>query len=679
MLGPLSIRRAGQPEPLALPQSRKVRALVAYLALAPRAQSRRHLCELLWDTPNDPRSELRWCLSKIRGLVDDPGTRRRVHTRDDAVQLELGGVFVDVHEVAAPNDDDPRAQPLGVERLRGLVELFHGEFLEGLESDSDSSTGFGAWLNAQRRRLHGRHCELLEQLAKAAPADEQLSHVERWLQLAPFERRGHELLLTELARRGRLRDAEQHLQTTAKRFAAEGLDVAPLRAAWQSLRTELASATGSSSAVERGTREVAPESSAPAVAATSSLLAPPAVPDASLLARRRASIAVLPFVDAHAGQRPRGGAADAIVHDVITGLARMRSLFVIAQGTVFALHERRVGPEEAGRLLNVDYVLSGSLAHDERITVRVELVETTTARIVWADTFHRKAADMLSLLAELADQIVASISHEIETHERNLALLRPPSSLDAWQAHHRGLWHMYRFSREDNALAQHFFALAVRLDPTFARAYSGLSFTHFQNAFQGWAEREPETARAFDAAGQSMMIDDRDPSARWAMGRALWLRGAHDQALIELERAVELSPNFALAHYTLAFIHCQAGDPTAAISSADQSHRLSPYDPLLFGTLASRAIALARLGRFEEAAQWATRGAAQPNAHVHIIAIAAYSLALAGALETARTHAASVLRLHPDYGLSKFMAAFRFDAQAAALFREAAARLGMLG
>ena len=179
--------------------------------------------------------------------------------------------------------------------------------------------------------------------------------------------------------------------------------------------------------------------------------------------------------------------------------------------------------------------------------------------------------------------------------------------------------------------------MAVRLDPTFSRAYAGLSFTYFQNAFQGWTKREPEIDRAFEAAGQSLMADDRDPAAHWAMGRALWLRGRHDQSLVELEQAIDLSPNFALGHYTLAFVHSQAGDPHAAIASSDHSRDLSPFDPLLFGMLGARAMALVRLGRFEEAADWGVKAAARPNAHAHILAIAAL---LAGAGRPARRGAA---------------------------------------
>ncbi len=363
---------------------------------------------------------------------------------------------------------------------------------------------------------------------------------------------------------------------------------------------------------------------------------------------------------------------------MITRLAQLRSLFVIAQGTVFALHERRIGPEEAGRMLNVDYVVSGSVRRNgKRLTVTVELTETRTARIVWAEIFNEQAADALRVLDEIGNRIVASIASEIETIERNRAILRPPSSLDAWEAHHRGLWHMYRFSKADNERARQFFEMAVRLDPTFARAYAGLSFTHWQNAFQGWAERGTETDRAFETAGQSLLADDRDPAAHWAMGRALWLRGGHDQSVAELERAIDLSPNFALGHYTLSFVQSQAGDPHVAIASSDYSRHLSPFDPLLFGMLGTRAMALVRLGRFDEAAGWAVKAAARPNAHAHILAIAAYSLALAGSLDEARVHAAAIHKTLPRYGIAEFLQAFRFDSEGTGLFRKGAKRIGM--
>ena len=652
MLGPLTIRR--HDVTLALPASRKVRALFAYLALAPHAVARSQLCELLWDVPNDPRGELRWCLSKIRGLVDEP-CRQRVETQADTVRLDLADCFVDAIEIARAAQEIETIAP---ERLRALAALFAGDFLEGLEIDR--SPAFSGWLTAQRRRLRGAHAALLERLVASAPDDEALGYLEKWLELAPFDRRVHELLLNALARHGRIREGEEHLAAAGRLFEAEGLDCAPLRDAWRSARAQGDCSPRARIAVS------------PLTAAAGSGR------DDARLAARRASIAVMPFVDLSAALSARGGAADALAHDVITRLAKLRSLFVIAQGTVFALHERRIGPEEAGRMLNVDYVASGSVRRQgKRLTVMVELAETRTARIVWAEIFDHKLDDAFLVLDEIGNRIVASIASEIETIERNRAVLKPPASLDAWEAHHRGLWHMYRFTKPDNERARHFFQMAVRLDPTFSRAYAGLSFTHFQNAFQGWTKREPEIERAFEAAGQSLMADDRDPAAHWAIGRALWLRGRHDQSVVELEQAIDLSPNFALGHYTLAFVHSQAGDPGAAIASSDHSRHLSPFDPLLFGMLGARAMALVRLGRFEEAADWGIKAAARPNAHAHILAIAAFSLALAGRLDEARAHLAAIHSALPRYRIDDFLTAMRFAPEGERLFREGAKRIGM--
>ena len=236
---------------------------------------------------------------------------------------------------------------------------------------------------------------------------------------------------------------------------------------------------------------------------------------------------------------------------------------------------------------------------------------------------------------------------------------------------------MYRFTRAENEQAQNFFRMSLRLDPTFSRAHAGLSFTHWQNAFQQWADREEESDRAFEAAGQSLIVDDHDPAAHWAMGRALWLRGRQDNSLAELQRAVDLSPNFALGHYSLSFVRSQSGDPQAAIGSADHSLRLSPFDPLLFGMLGARAMAHVRLGQFEQAAEWALKAAARPNAHAHILAIAAYCLALAGRVEEGQAFVASIHKLLPHYRIDDFLATFRFTPEAAALFRQGAGRIGL--
>ena len=649
LLGPMAVVRGGRP--VGLPPSRKARALLAYLLLTPHSVARSTLCELLWDDTDDPRAELRWCLSRIRGVLGDSG---RLVAHEDTVRLDVAGLSVDARSV----DDALRAArpaDLEVDRCRALAALFNGDFLQGLEIDG--SPHFSAWLTAQRHRFRDSRAELLERLASAAPDDEALPYLEQWRQLAPYDQKVHRMLLNALARRGRVREAEEHLQAAVKLFEDEGLDCAPLHAAWLAARSAATPSTGSETlqvAAARAQRE----------------------PLGSELARR-ASIAVMPFGE-HSGASMPGGTADALAYDVIVRLAKLRSLFVIAPGTVFELKARGLAPQEAARVLNVDYVLGGSVRRDGgQLSVTVELIEAHAGRVVWTDVLTQPQADALLVLDEIGNRIVASIASEVEALERNRAVLKPPNSLDAWESHHRGLWHMYRFSKADNEQARRFFQGAVRLDPTFSRAYAGLSFTHFQSAFQGWTERGPAVERAFEAAGQALMADDRDPAAHWAMGRALWLRSRQDQCIAELEQAVDLSPNFALAHYTLAFVHSQAGDPRAAIRASDYSRSLSPFDPLLFGMLGARAMALVRMGDFEEGAVAAVQAAGRPNAHVHIQAIAAFSLALAGSMDEAQSHVAAIRKAHASYTVADFFGAFRFDAHGIAAFRKGARLLGM--
>ncbi|MFO1113091.1 MAG: BTAD domain-containing putative transcriptional regulator [Rhodospirillales bacterium] len=236
LLGPLAISRDGTP--VALPASRKVRALFAYLALAPHQVTRSRLCELLWDVPNDPRGELRWCLSKIRRLVDQPG-RRRLDAHADTVKLDLGDCHVDAAEITRATGEGLAILP--VERLRALAALFAGDLLDGLEIDRNPA--FNTWLLAQRRRFRDCHTAIREHLAARVGGEEVFRHLDTWLQLAPFDLRVHKALLDALARHGRIREGEEHLAATTRLFEAEGLDTGPLRTAWGSARARSASRT----------------------------------------------------------------------------------------------------------------------------------------------------------------------------------------------------------------------------------------------------------------------------------------------------------------------------------------------------------------------------------------------------------------------------------------------------
>jgi DNA-binding SARP family transcriptional activator/Tfp pilus assembly protein PilF len=628
VLGPTAVLRDGVAVPM--PRSRKVRALLAYLALSPRPVSRTRLCDVLWDVPNDPRGELRWCLSKLRGLLE-----ARVVTGDDQVRLDLSNARVDVVDIE-------RAARTGFENipqaeLAQLCDRFSGDVLDGVELDGNAE--FAGWLAAQRNRYRTLHVDMLRALVSRVASEDTFLRLDKWLQIAPFDVRAHEIMLDALAKAGRLRDAEEHLAATIRAFEAEGLDWLPLRDAWAGLRAR---------------------ASAPRI----EVAAPPIE-----RSRRRASVAVMPFAD-----RGQTRVGEGLAEDIIMQLARLRVLFVIGRGSMFALAERGVGAHEAAKLLDVDYLVTGSIRQSgAELTVLVELADARDGRVVWTEALDGSG---LAVLDSIVERIVAAIAEQIETEETHRAVLKPPSSLDAWEAYHRGLWHMYKFTGPDNRSAEQFFARALELDPTFARAHAGRSFTHFQNAFLDLTpDRDRQIALAFEAANHSLGADDHDPAAHWAMGRALWLRGEHTESLAELERSIELSPNFALGHYTLGFVQCQKGDPRAAIDATNYSRQLSPFDPLQFAMLASRAIAHIRLDQRAEAAEWAVKATARPNAHAHILAIAASSLSLANREAEARRFVARIRERLPAYTIEHFLRAFHFERDVERLFREGARRI----
>ncbi|WP_197042167.1 AfsR/SARP family transcriptional regulator, partial [Sandarakinorhabdus oryzae] len=129
-----------------LPSSRKTRALLAYLALEPRAHRRERLCEILWDIPDDPRAALRWSLTKLRPLLDRPD---RLQAGRDDVAMVTDDLLIDVAQVRAAVAEDLSWQKS--ERLETLFEAASERFLEG--SDLPAQPLFDAWIGAIRREM----------------------------------------------------------------------------------------------------------------------------------------------------------------------------------------------------------------------------------------------------------------------------------------------------------------------------------------------------------------------------------------------------------------------------------------------------------------------------------------------------------------------------------------------
>lgn len=227
-LGDIEIR-CGE-ESLSLPQSRKTRALLAYLAVSGKPHRRERLCNLLWDITDDPRAALRWSLSKLRPLVDEPGQPRILATRD-TVSFVAEGLEIDVLNVRRQHASGIAGLPIAA--LQALAAEYRGEFLEGLELTDFHE--FHAWCVATREELRGLQVRtlsaLIDRLAAHPPA--AVPFARELVQVDPLAETAHATLVRLLLAAGQRREAEQQYesgQRMLRDLGTEGEGV--LRAVW---------------------------------------------------------------------------------------------------------------------------------------------------------------------------------------------------------------------------------------------------------------------------------------------------------------------------------------------------------------------------------------------------------------------------------------------------------------
>jgi adenylate cyclase len=303
----------------------------------------------------------------------------------------------------------------------------------------------------------------------------------------------------------------------------------------------------------------------------------------SLALPDKPSVAVLPFIINMSGDPEQEFLADGIAEDIITALSHYPSLFVIARNSCFTYKGRAVDVKQVGRELGVRYVLEGSLRKSgSRIRVTAQLVEAETGRHVWAERYDRELADIFALQDEITEAVTIAIAPAVAGAEQQRALRKPPESLDAWAAYQRGLWHLSKFTADDNALAQKFFAQAVDLDPNFAGGHWGLGAARFYAAVAFQTCSLPE---ALSSAGallrRAVELDGADAEARLHFSQTLVWSGDYEGTLAEIERALTISPNLAIAYGALGHTLIYSGRPKEGLDPLEKYLRLDPRDPFL--------------------------------------------------------------------------------------------------
>lgn len=610
LFGQLAVRRGG--DALALPASRKARALLAYLAVSPHPATRSQLCDLLWDLPNDPRGELRWCLSKIRGLVDEPG-RRRVQAQGDTLRLDVTGCFVDAVAVGRAAQDG--FDTLAPERLKALADLIAGDFLAGLEIDR--SPAFESWVVAQRRRFRDIHAGLLEHLTGRLPDDEGRIYLDRWLQLAPFDLLPHQALLNALAVENRVREAEEHLAVTAKMFEAEGLDFAPLRAAWRSARARPATVPASRAI---GVRD-------------------PSEPSMALSLPVKPSIAVLPFTNM-SNDAEHESFADGLTEDLITDLSRNAGLFVIARNSVFVYKGKSVDVRQVSRDLGVRYVLEGSARRAAGwVRINAQLIDAIAGEHVWAERFDRTLEDIFAVQDEVNGRIVEALAGRLTAP----APRKRPQNIEAHDlcARARAL------TEESPQTAREAYLLlkrAVELDPSYAEAHALLAY----NRWLAWTHfgepEDPNRTLAVELAERAVALDPNDAGSFYFLGTILAYERRWRDSDAAFARAQEIDPNHADTWAALSDMSVLSGRIEDGLEQIQKALRLNPYPACWYFCHLGQAQYAAR--DYEAAVETLRR---EETYRTNSRKFLAASLAQLGQLDEAGREAEMFLVSHPHF------------------------------
>ena len=637
LLGEMAVLRDGRA--VDLPRSRKTRALLAYLALSTRPRRRDALCAMFWDRPDDPKGALRWSLSKLRPLLDD-GTGTRLRCDGELVQVDTSGLAVDALRLQGVLKGAGEEDVVELEALAAA-----GEVLEGFSLPR--CPNFELWLAEQRDTLRRARLAVLQRLYEhhQAQPEEALVWARAIVETAPADGEARLRLIDLLLRTGRKSEADRQRELARDLLAGSVHHL---------MRQE---ATHTQTPIP----EPAPVPSPGVVPAPQAPETEPletaASLDLDLTPPNRPSIAVLPFQTLGADDQVF---AVGLTHDIIMRISRLRWLFVIARGSAFNILSESHDVQDIARKLGVRYVTQGTVAvSGGKLRVDVALIDAPSRTEIWVEQYTRPLDDIFTVQQEISDAIARCLQIEIEEAEQRRALHEPVSSLDAWSAYHRGVWHMHRFREEDLDLAEQFFNRAIELEPAGPRPYAGLSFVEFQRAFLRLdPDYQGRLDRSLELAERSIAAEPREALGHWALGRTLLMFREYDQSIDELQSAIKLNPNFAGAHFSLSRTLFAAGESERGIESTDTARRLSPYDPLRFAMLSVRANCLVQLGRFEEAAEWVVRAARQPNAHHHIVAIAAYCTGLAGRDALARQFLDKLRAVRPDYSLEDFLLAF---------------------
>jgi adenylate cyclase len=359
------------------------------------------------------------------------------------------------------------------------------------------------------------------------------------------------------------------------------------------------------------------------------------------------SIAVLPFEDMSA-DKDQEYFADGIVEDIITGLSRIKWLFVIARASTSGYRGQSVDVTQAGRDLGVRYLLEGSVRKaGNRVRITAQLIDATSGEHVWADRYDGAMDDIFDLQDEITTNVIGAVEPSLRQAEIDRAKRERPDNLDAYDLYLRALPHAYANSPDEGRQALKYLDEALRLDPTFASAHGIAAWCNEQLYFRAGLHDENKKA-ALEHAAEAIAHGNDDSTALCMAGFTVAMVGKDAEAGINaIDRSLALNESFANGFAFSSLIRALTGRYDTAIEHGLRAIRLSPLDPMGGQPYVSLTCAYLPLGRYEEAADAASKAIQLNPKFSWARAIHIVSMVKLGRMDAARDGVRRLLDLMP--------------------------------
>jgi len=362
------------------------------------------------------------------------------------------------------------------------------------------------------------------------------------------------------------------------------------------------------------------------------------------------SIAVLPFENM-SGDPEQKYFSDGFTEHIITSLSKVPYIFVIARQSSFSFRDKQMTVQQIAKELGVRYILEGSIQRSgERLRITAQLIDATSGHHIWAENYDRKLKDIFVLQDEIAMNIMAGLQVNIAQQSLGRSSSIQTKNLKAYEKFLKGWELHFRKTEEDSLHARKIFKEAIALDPEYGAPYVMLGHTHLDDIMYWRTKDRAKSLQTADQLAQKAieLTGQNDFNLR-LLSVIFMLRRQYDKAIIEIQKAIELSPNSAHAYFVYGTVLRFSGRNYEAIPIFKKAIRLNPVTPIAY--LNMLAWAYFYIEQYEEAIPlWNRTIELNPD---YLFAyqglIGAYQMS--GDEIKARESVAEILRIRPTYSM----------------------------